>query len=132
MKIKLVYHGQVIAKKNNWKPCLNQRTGRLMIAPTTEAKRQEAALISAFAQGSPQLIDQEGYVVKITVWNRDRRRHDLDNQASTILDALVKAGVLPDDNQRVVEEISATYAGVDAEDPRAEITIERRIDEKHN
>ena len=59
----------------------------------------------------------------VEVWNKDNRKHDLDNQVSTILDALVKAGVIPDDSQTTVQKITAEYKGIDKDDPRAEITI---------
>lgn len=61
--------------------------------------------------------------VVVEIWNKDARKHDLDNQLSTILDALTKAQVLPDDSQLTVAKVTAEYKGIDRDDPRAEITV---------
>lgn len=63
------------------------------------------------------------FTVKIRVFNKDNRRHDLDNQISTILDALVKSEILRDDDQNTVTIIAAIYKGLDRDNPRAEIEI---------
>lgn len=59
----------------------------------------------------------------VTVFYGDNRRHDLDNALSSVLDALVKAGVIEDDNSKFVNYISI-QGGFDKSNPRAEIEID--------
>jgi len=48
----------------------------------------------------------------------------LDNSVSAVLDALVHAGVIEDDNINFVDNISASFGGYDKEDPRVNIYID--------
>lgn len=66
------------------------------------------------------------YPITVTMifFNADKRRHDLDNQASSILDTLVKANILEDDNQNFIECIQLQYGGHDKEKPRCEIYLD--------
>ena len=63
------------------------------------------------------------YKIEVKVWNQDLKKHDLDNQLATIMDAITKAGILRGDDQKTVVEETIRYEGVDRLDPRAEITI---------
>lgn len=62
--------------------------------------------------------------VSITIYQPDRRRRDLDNQATSLLDGLVDAAILLDDKNSIVTEIRVKNGGVDKADPRAEIEVE--------
>lgn len=53
---------------------------------------------------------------------KDRVRRDIDNMISSCNDALVQAGVLSDDNWKVLR-IGGAEACLDKENPRAEITL---------
>lgn len=123
------YYGQVTGKKNSRVIAINQHTGKPFVRMNDNAKRQEMDMAREFrddliyAKLSPEDFENKRIEVIAEFWNQDKRKHDLDNQISSILDALVKAEVLPDDSQSTVWKISATYKGVDKEDPRVEITI---------
>lgn len=49
---------------------------------------------------------------------------DLDNQATSILDALVRAGIIENDNFRHVIGYTVGLAGIDKSNPRAIIHID--------
>lgn len=66
------------------------------------------------------------YPISVTLifFNPDNRRHDLDNQSSSVLDTLVKAGVIEDDNQTKIDSLQLHYGGIDKENPRCEIFLD--------
>ncbi len=123
------YLGQVTSKKNNKVIAINRRTGRPFVRMNDLAKAQEREMIAVFKddflmqQMKREWFEGRRIEVVVEVWNKDARKHDLDNQLSTILDALTKAQVLPDDSQLTVAKVTAEYKGIDKEDPRAEITV---------
>lgn len=123
------YFGQVTGKKNSKVIAINRHTGRPFVRMNDTAKAQEREMVENFAYDMnfnrlrPEDFEDRRIEVTVEIWNKDKRKHDLDNQVSTVLDALVKAGVLPDDSQETLYKISAEYKGVDKEDPRALITV---------
>lgn len=122
------FYGQVKAKKNN-KQIARRANGQPFIRTSTETKAQENMMVQAFTierlqqQFHKDQIEDKDIEIEIDFYNSDEHRHDLDNQLATVMDALVRAEVLPDDNQKVVRKETVTYKGLDKEDPRAEITI---------
>lgn len=54
-----------------------------------------------------------------------KRKADLTNKAESIMDALVDAGVLEDDNWFVCGDIRLLFGGIDRLNPRAEVEIEK-------
>ena len=123
------YFGQVTGKKNSKVIAINRHTGRPFVRMNDNAKAQEKEMIENFSYDlhfyklTPEDFEGKRIEVAVEFWNKDKRKHDLDNQLSTVLDALVKAQVLPDDSQETVYKVTAEYKGVDKEDPRALITV---------
>lgn len=123
------YFGQVTGKKNSKTIAFNRRTGKPFVRMNDKAKMQELEMVLAFkedfrSQGFKYDAFKNTTVeVRVEIWNKDNRKHDLDNQVSTVLDALVKAKVIFDDSQNTVIKLVVEYKGVDKYDPRAEITI---------
>ena len=72
-----------------------------------------------------QADDEAAYYVEIYITEPDKRRRDLDNQATAILDALVAAGILPDDDSRHMQHLSVELKGYDKYDPHAYILIDK-------
>ena len=119
--MKLIISGTVPSKKKNSR--INTRSGR-----SFPSKR-----FSEWEKGAlPELEEQfkglrvTDYPITVTMcfFNGDNRRHDLDNQCSSILDTLVKTGVLEDDDQKHVEAIQLQYGGHDKMNPRCEVFLD--------
>lgn len=133
-EITLIYKGVVTAKKNSKQIVFNRRTGRPMLVSNRRAKKQEGDMtwsffIQAKENGWPCGEERENSVfhIAIKIWNKDRRRRDLDNQATAILDALTGAQVIPDDSVDFVPKLNVEYKGIDRENPRAEVTIKEIV-----
>lgn len=124
------YFGQVTGKKNSKVIAINHHTGRPFVRMNDAAKKQEMEMTEdfiydmKFAKLRPEDFEGKRIEVNVEIWNKDRRKHDLDNQLSTILDALVKARILPDDSQETVYRITAEYMGIDKNNPRVDVTIQ--------
>ena len=127
--IELTYHGAVYSKKNSKRIIVNRRTGRPQIISNQRAREMEVAMAKEFqaqAAGVKWKADTNAtYEVSIFIWTKDRTRRDLDNQATSILDALVAAGVIPDDSTKYVTSLYVEFMGVDKNDPRAEVMVNK-------
>lgn len=130
MKFVTTYYGQVTGKKNSKMIAVNRYTGKPFVRMNDKAKEQEKEMVEDFRfdKKVARLRDEDlvgkRFRVEMEIWNKDRRKHDLDNQVSTVLDALVKAEVLSDDSAETVWYVSAEYMGVDKKMPRAKVTLD--------
>lgn len=61
--------------------------------------------------------------MKITYYFKDKRRHDPSNYDKMLLDGLVEANIIKDDNYDVIQEFT-TIGKYDKKNPRVEIEIE--------
>ena len=125
--ITLVYPGVIYSKKNSKRIVTNRRTGRPVIVSNRNAKDQENEMALVFKE---QALRQrwnpkpgETYEIDIDIWQKDNHRRDLDNQATAILDGLVKSDVIADDNCFVLSSLSIRNRGIDKDNPRAEIYV---------
>lgn len=65
----------------------------------------------------------ESCKVQLTFYSPDKRPTDLSNKAESVMDLLVDAGLLRDDNWFIVRELTLTFGGVDRENPRCTISF---------
>lgn len=130
-KIELTYHGVIYSKKNHKRIINNPRTGKKMIVSGVKAMQNEEDMVKQFkwiktAEENKVLFEhfpEPPYLIEVLIWEKDRTRRDLDNQATSLLDALVKSGIIPDDDWKMVPEINAKFMGIDKYDPHASIRI---------
>ena len=61
--------------------------------------------------------------MRVTYYFKDKRRHDPANYDKMLLDGLVEANIIEDDNYEVIQEYT-TIGKVDRENPRVEIEVE--------
>lgn len=111
--------GETPAKKNSRITLPNGRS----VPGKRYREWHEAALPQVLAQlkGLRPLLD-EPCEVALSFFHGDYRRRDCDNGASSVLDLLVDAGVLSDDNWKIVRSLKVANL-YDKGDPRCEIEI---------
>ena len=66
--------------------------------------------------------------ITYTFYYPDVRRRDIGNNLAVISkfteDALVEAGIIPDDDYKTIVSIKGIFGGIDKENPRCEVSIE--------
>lgn len=122
-RILLEIKGHVPSKKNSKRRV--QRGAHVFMIPSAAHEVWHA---DAMMQVRYQYSNTKGAVlvarsVQIEFFARDKRGNDLSNKAESIMDLLVDAGILADDNWHVVPILGLIYRGVDKANPRALITI---------
>lgn len=86
---------------------------------------QKDAVIEIQTQTKERGIDSASISLKI--FSDTKRKADLTNKAESVMDALVDAGVLEDDNWFVCGDVRLLFGGVDKDNPRAEVEINKAI-----
>lgn len=122
--MRFIISGATPSKKNNKQIVRNKKTGQpFIISSTRHNEWEKNALEELKEQYKNYKNEKVDYPVSILAifYNKDKIRKDLDNQITTVLDALVKAKILKGDDVRYVAELHVEYGGVDKDNPRAEV-----------
>ena len=102
-------------------PTINKYIGRTNIWQYQADKKQIHNLIRLSTVGiNPRY---EKVKMKITYYFKDKRRHDPSNYDKMLLDGLVEANIIKDDNYDVIQEFT-TIGKYDKDNPRTEIELE--------
>ena len=92
----------------------------------SKAKHTYCDLICDMLKGRKG-IKKQGLELEYTYHHGNARRVDVSNPLSIIdkfaSDALVHAGILPDDNTNIIKRVIYQNGGIDRENPRAELRI---------
>lgn len=120
MSVTLTIEGEVPSKKNS---------RRLVVAGSHLKSLPSKNYDTWHRDALWQLKKVKPYVgeypvsLTITIYPGTKRRKDLDNVASSILDTLVDAGIIVDDDISHVETLSVMFMEYDKANPRAVIWI---------
>lgn len=117
--IHFTVQGTPVTKKNSQRIVWNPRTKRYLIQPSVTFVRYE---YEALKQIPESLIDYPVNVAAV-FYMPTRRKVDLVNLQEAILDVMVKAGCIIDDNSSIVVTMDGSKVKYDKENPRTEITI---------
>jgi Holliday junction resolvase RusA-like endonuclease len=102
-------------------PTINKYIGRSNIWEYQKDKKEYHKLVKLSTIGiNPKY---EKCKIKVIYFFKDKRRHDPSNYDKFLLDGLVEADIIKDDNYSVIEEYT-TIGMYDKEKPRVEIEIE--------
>ena len=111
-----------ITKKNSQQIAINRKTGRRFIVQSEKYKAYERDAIpyirSVLQYGVTPPVN-----VKCLFYMSTRRRVDLVNLLGCIDDIMVKAGLLPDDNYKVIQSHDGSRVLYDKDNPRTVIEI---------
>lgn len=123
-EMKLVIKGCPITKKNSQRILFNKKTNRTFIAPSKAYEDyEESALWQLKNQYRGEPISSP-VNVKCVYYMENRRRTDITNLMNSSHDILVEAGILADDNYKIVASVDGSRVYYDKENPRVEIEIE--------
>ena len=111
-----------ISKKNSQQILTNKATGRPFIMPSRKYKDYEKAA-AAFLLPRPAAPIDRPVNVKCLFYMPTRRIVDLTNLLEAADDVLVYAGILADDNSRIVVGHDGSRVLYDKDNPRTEIII---------
>lgn len=102
-------------------PTINKYIGRSNIWEYQSDKKKVHNAIKLVTTGKNYNFSK----CKMTIiyYFKDRRRHDPSNYDKFVLDGLVEANIITDDNYSVIEEFT-TKGDYDKENPRTEVVIE--------
>lgn len=109
-----------ISKKNSQQILTNKATGRPFIMPSKKYKEYEKNALWFIPKG--WMIDKP-VNVQCLFYMPTRRKCDLVNMQEAILDVMVKAGLLADDNYSIVQSMDGSRVLYDKEHPRTEVFI---------
>lgn len=103
-------------------PTINKYIGRSNIWEYQKDKKKVHEMIRLVTIGKNYNIDK----CKMTIiyYFKDKRRHDPANYDKFVLDGLVEANIITDDNYSVIQEFT-TIGGYDKDNPHTEIIIEK-------
>lgn len=115
-----------ISKKNHQQILINRKTGKPFVAPSKQYRDYERDAMWFVPKGKQ--IDYP-VNVKCLFYMPTRRLCDLTNMLEAVDDVMVKAGLLKDDNYKIVVSHDGSRVLYDKFNPRTEVYIERVEDE---
>lgn len=124
--IKLILKGSVPSKKNNKRiVAWGNRVG-LRSSDRFLAWHHDQMMTS----GIKRIKKIKGPVsyINLYFYRENIRRVDLSNMAESVMDLLVDAGIIEDDNIFIVPELSLHFGGIDKKNPRVEVYISTHPD----
>ncbi len=123
--IKLIIKGKPITKKNSMRIVTDPRTGRVSLIPSKAFVDYQKVFLSQVRRPK-QTIDQP-VNVQAVYYMPTRHRVDITNLLSATHDLLVDAGVLEDDNSKIVVGVDGSRVLYDKLNPRVEILISKAM-----
>jgi len=120
-KLEIVLKGRIPSKKNS-KQWVGNGNRKFLIPSKNYAIWHEEQMweLKKYKVKSP--ITRCSMIVEIAF--PDNRKADISNKIESVNDLLVDAGILEDDDHRILHSLNLKSLGVDKENPRAVIIIE--------
>lgn len=119
--IEYTISGNPITKKNSQRIVILR--SHPAIIPSEQYKRYEECAVAQLSRNKPITPIEYGVNVACVYHMQTRRRVDLVNLLEATLDILVRAGILSDDNSKIVCSHDGCCVLYGRENPRTEIKI---------
>lgn len=113
--MKIVIYGSTPSKKNS--KIMVCRGKFPMLLPSSRYTEWHKDALQQLA-GKPKINESH---LTLTFFAPDNRKFDLTNKAESIMDTLVDAGLIEDDNYSVISELTLKFGGVEKNQARCEI-----------
>ena len=114
--MKIIIYGNTPSKKNS--KIISCRGNRPCLFPSSKyTEWHKDALLQL--KGKLPISARE---ISIVFYAGDNRKFDLTNKAESLMDTLVDAGLLEDDNYSVISDLHLKFGGVEKGEARCEIT----------
>lgn len=127
--VNIVIPGKIPSKKNSKRIVCTGPFPKVLPSKAFQAWNEEALVLIASARNKLSAADRNHIPLKhveqieIGFFAHDSRRFDLTNKAESVMDLLVEAKIIDDDNIAVVPQLCLHYLGVDRQNPRAIVEI---------
>ena len=125
----IVIPGKIPSKKNSKRISCRGKFPLVLPSKAFEEWEHDARILIASERNKLSAADRNHIPlrvpceVEITFFAHDARLFDHTNKAESVMDLLVDAGIIEDDNCDTAWCISLTYCGIDRANPRAEVKI---------
>ena len=116
----IVIEGDCPSKKNG--RILTGKSGRLLSIPSKTYKTWQTEALRQLKRYQP--ISVYPCALTIVLWGATKRRYDIDNRATSVLDVLQDAGILEDDDWAHVQTLTIQHGGLDKTRPRVDIWVD--------
>lgn len=120
--MELTLYGRPITKKNNGRIVMVGRYPKLL--PSEQYVEYENDCLMQITGKYKQSIDYP-INLKCLYYMPTRHKVDISNLMNATHDILTVAGVIADDNSKIIKSVDGTRVLYDKKNPRVEITIER-------
>jgi Holliday junction resolvase RusA-like endonuclease len=117
--LKITLFGDMPSKKNSRRAIFVK--GRTIFIANKRHEEWHKRGIRQLLGKSPVQGQIEG--IELILYPSSKRKSDLTNKAESIMDLLVDAGIIEDDNWFIVPDLHLKFGGIDRNNPRCEITI---------
>lgn len=114
--------GDVPSKKNSRK--LFFIRNKPVFAPSTNYEKWHKQTMAQLWKNRP--LGREIKSIELVFYPSTKRKFDLTNKAESIMDLLVDAGIIEDDNYTILPKVILRFGKHDKLNPRAEITINEK------
>ena len=112
---KITIYGSTPSKKNS--KIISCRGNRPCLFPSSKYTEWHKQALQQLI-GKPKIHEPH---ISLVFFAGDNRKFDLTNKAESIMDTLVDAGLISDDNYSVISELTLKFGGVDKGQARCEI-----------